>query len=159
MWLQVAVVHPFCYCVRFSYMNGSQFVYIFTFQKGIWVVASVFNYEQCRGDLPGTCLLGASARVSLQYTAGVASLGQGVRDIQLFTKWCQITCQCFLLPESHESLDLHHLQHLASSDVCIFANQRLTRWQLIVMLICISMIIEIEHLFVFLSAICVSSSV
>ena len=146
VWLPIALVHLFCYCTKFSCMNRPQFVYTFTFWEGIWVVSIVLSYKQCCHDQSSTDFLGTSACVSLQHAAGVESLGQGIGEYPTLYKIIP-DCVPVYTPTRLICKILHPLQHSVSSGSHILANQRVTRWQLIVILIYISVTIhEIEYL-------------
>lgn len=75
---------------------------------------------------------------------------QAYVNTQLFTKSCQIVYQFILLPESHARASWSTFSSTCSSIRLLHFCQRAVRWQLIVVLICISMIINKLSIFLFL---------
>lgn len=92
--------HAFCYCTQFNCLIRPKFFYIIHHLQRHLGCLQRFQLWQCCPGCPGPRLVGARARVSLQDTAGVESLGQDVWKYPILYKIMPNVCRFPFLPES-----------------------------------------------------------
>ena len=137
--------------IIFQCLNLSQFTFLFTYWRTLWLFLSFGNYEEtCYKHLhAGVCMdIHFNSFGSLQRKCDI-SMYNFVRNVKLSSK----VAVSFCIPTLLYTLTII----LWCQCFWFLAILKGVEWSLVVVLICISLVTyNVEHLFIFLFAICVS---